>query len=228
VQTQYTQLLEDGKTTRDQDMKMTEKRANTVSGFTYVEFQNRANTSPPIPIRGEEYFGLGIGHARGQTANQIWLLGEDVKTVLHGATFARYILKDEATGTAYPTKSGILYVSLSKLSQESGTVGELASCLLGKLANPSDERVKKIKAAINGGFEKFKIEKDVVNVLSFRERWRNEDLLEGEAIGEAIGEARGKTLGANRLAALLREGLSLEDALKVIESEATGETSAMA
>jgi len=62
------------------------------------------------------------------------------------------------------------------------------------------------------------IEKDVVNVLSFRERWRNEDLLEGEAIGEARG--------VNKLAELIREGLSLEDALKVIESEATGQTSA--
>ena len=221
VQTQYKQVLEDGKTTREQDMRMVENLAKALVNFTYVEFQNRANTKPPIPIRGEEYFGLAIGHARGQTANQIWFLAEDVEVVLHGKTFARYILKDEVTGTAYPTKSGILYVSLTKLSQESGTAGELASFLLGKLTNPTDERVKKIMASINGGFEKFKIEKDVVKVLSFRERWRNEDLLEGEARGEARGKAEGKAEGISILAELIRNGHTLEEALAILDKETT-------
>jgi len=51
---------------------------------TYIEFQNKATTNPPIPVRSVEYFGLGIGHSKGKTANQIWLLAEDVGAVLVG------------------------------------------------------------------------------------------------------------------------------------------------
>jgi len=79
--------------TRDQDLKMTEKEDNA----TYIECQNDANTQPPIEIRSVVYFGLGIGHNKGKLTNQIWLLAEDVPSVLHGKTFARYVLKDEIT-----------------------------------------------------------------------------------------------------------------------------------
>jgi len=59
VRTQFKHLLDtDGKTTRDQDIKITEDKGES----TYIEFQNRANTQPPIETRSVEYFGLGIGY----------------------------------------------------------------------------------------------------------------------------------------------------------------------
>jgi len=82
-------------------------------------------------MRSVEYFGLGIGHSKGKIANQLWLLAEDVDSVIYAHPFAHYILKDEVTGKDHPTTSGIMYVSLRKLSQEQGPAGELASYLLG-------------------------------------------------------------------------------------------------
>jgi hypothetical protein len=105
VKTQFRQFLaaENEKATfRDQDIKMTENKASV----TYVEFQNDAYPQTPIKIRSVEYFGLGIGQSKGKIANQIWLLAEDVKAVLHGKTFTRYILKDEVTGETHPKAPG--------------------------------------------------------------------------------------------------------------------------
>ena len=110
VKTQYQHLLNIENTTRDQDIKITEDEKNA----TYIEFQNRANTQPPIETRAVEYFGLGIGHSKGKIANQIWLLAEDVDSVLLGEPFTRYILKDEITNNVHPTSSGLCSVSLSK------------------------------------------------------------------------------------------------------------------
>ena len=112
VRTQYRHLLgTDVRKARDQDIKM----ITDEDDVTYVEFQNRANTNPPIPIRSVEYFGLGISHNKGRIANQIWLLAEDVDSVLHGKIFTRYILKDEITDNIHLDSSGILYVSLTKV-----------------------------------------------------------------------------------------------------------------
>ena len=183
--------------TREQDIKIAEDEAEA----TYIEFQNRARTEIPIEIRSVEYFGLGIGHNKGKLANQIWLLAEDVESVLHGKTFTRYILKDEITEKEHPTTSGIMYVSLEKLSKEESPAGELASFLLGKTSNPKNEVVEKITKAFNAGFDAFKSDKEVVKVLSARERGWFEGLVEGEA------------RGATRLAELIKSGLTVDEAL---------------
>ena len=52
-------------------------------------------------------------------------------------------------------------------------------------------------------------------MLSLAERY----ISEGEAIGEARGEAKGFTIGAYKLAELIRQGFSVEDALRMIEEE---------
>ena len=205
VKTQYRHLLPDGKVTRDQDIKMTDDKGKT----TYIEFQNKAMTSPPVSVRSVEYFGLGIGHSKGKTANQIWLLAEDIKNLLYDEPFARYILKHEVTGCAHPETSGIMYISLGKLSQEENTAGELACFLLGRPVSPANASVKNVVAAIEAGFSNFKLDKDVVNVLSFQDRWLDE------------GRVEGRVEGIARLAELIRNGLSLDEALKVVEEETT-------
>jgi len=170
VRTQFRHLLDTQNTTRDQDIKLTEDETES----TYIEFQNRARADIPIEIRSVVYFGLGIGHSKGNLANQIWLLAEDVDSVLHGKTFTRYILKDEITGNEHPAASGIMYVSLTNLSQEESPAGELAGFLLGKVSNPKDEVVTRISKTFNSSFDAFKSDKEAVNVLSLAERYRSQ------------------------------------------------------
>jgi len=183
VKTQFKHFLDDGKTTRDQDLKMIEDKGN----LTFIECQNKAITVPPIPIRSVEYFGLGIGHSRGKLANQIWLLAEDVDAVLQGKTFAHYILKDEETGHTHPSTSGILYVSMDKLSQENTPAGELAAILLGKEKSTEDKNVGRVIQALNASFDNFKSDKEVAFVYSLQERWANEARIEGIAEGKVKG-----------------------------------------
>jgi len=216
VRTQFRHLLGiDGKTTRDQDIKITEDDGES----TYIEFQNKANTQPPIEVRSVEYFGLGIGHSKGKRSNQMWLMAEDVDAVLHGKAFARYILKDEATGKTHPATSGIMYVSLSRLSKESGPVSELAAFLLGSTECPQYDIVRKITMSFNSSFDAFKADKEVTTMLSLRERGWYEGLAEGEARGEAKGRAEGILEAA---AKLLSKGVDFNfvaEALKLSESE---------
>ena len=207
VRTQFQHLLDIQNTTRDQDIKMTEDEEET----TYIEFQNRAKTDVPIEIRSVEYFGLGIGHSKGKLANQIWLLAEDVDSVLHRNTFTRYILKDEMTGNEHPTTSGIMYVSLTKLSQEESPAGELASFLLGKIIVPMNEEVKKISDAFNSSFNAFKSDREVVKVLSARDRGWHEGLVEGREEGEIKG--------ANKLLELIKKGIDPDEAMRKLNYE---------
>jgi len=205
--------LADGKTTRDQDIKVTEDK----TAITYIEFQIRSGTNPPIIIRSVEYFGLGIGHNKGYPANQIWLRAEDVKALLDDETFARYVLKNEKTNDPHPATSGIIYVSLEKLSKEDSTAGELAAYLLGKITDPQDEQVKVVKTAIDRGFTQFKTDKDVVTVMSFQDRWLEEGIVEGEA----RGEARVKAKVASRIVELINSGIPADEALQIVLSETT-------
>ncbi|MDR0273212.1 MAG: hypothetical protein LBI27_07850 [Clostridiales bacterium] len=139
----------------EQDIKVTEIK----KGIYFIVFQNRAHSDPPIPDRSVVYFGLGIGHAKGKPANQIWLLAETVPSVMHGKLFTRYILKDEVTGKNHPENSSIMFIDLEKLSEENSQAGELAALFLGKNLNPQDEDVKTIAAALKASFNDFKDDK---------------------------------------------------------------------
>ena len=205
VRTQFRHILD--KTTRDQDIKIAEDENNA----TYVEFQNRAKPDVPIEIRSVEYFGLGIGHGKGRLANQMWLLAEDVEAVLHGETFSRYILKDEITGKNHPSPSGIMYISLTKLSQEDNPAQELAAFLLGKITDVKNETIKKVADAMKESFKSFKADKEVTKMLSFAERYKHDGVAEGVNIGVNIG--------ASRLAELIKSGLSLDDALRKVQDD---------
>ena len=217
VETQYKYLLNSNNATRAQDIKI----ANTEE-VTFLEFQNKARTNPPVPERAVEYFGLGIGHNRGKIANQIWLLAENLDSVLGGQAFARYVLTNENTHEAHPTSSGILYISLSKLAQEKSTAGELAAFLLGRNFTPEDAQVQKIAKAFINGMDTFKTDKEVTaGMLSLLERGREEGLAEGEARGEARGEAKGTLSALDELLKLVSQGHTPEEASKIIRSKYT-------
>ena len=153
IETQYKFYINTQNTTRSQDFKLTETETKRIK---YVEFQNRATTEPPIEIRAVDYFVLGISQSQGKIANQIWLLASDVEVVLQEETFMNYILKDETTNKIYPATSGIMFISLTKLSKEKTAAGELALFLLGKQATPQNEAVKRIIKTFNTSFETFK------------------------------------------------------------------------
>ena len=129
-------------------------------------------------------------------------------SVLHGKVFSRYILKDEITGNEHPATSGIMYVSLTKLSQEENPAGELALFLLGKVTTPKSETVQKVVNSFSASFDAFKADKEVVKVLSARERGWHDGLVEGREEGVVIG--------ANKLAELIRSGFSLDEALRKV------------
>ncbi|MDR0273515.1 MAG: hypothetical protein LBI27_09390 [Clostridiales bacterium] len=219
VETQFKHLMDVKNTTRDQDMKITEDETKA----HYIEFHNRARSRPPVEIRSVEYFGLGIGHSKGKIANQIWLLAEDVDSVLHGKTFTRYILKDEVTEKIHPATSGIMYISLTKLSQENTPAGELALFLLGKISEPEDETVKEIVKTFNAGFNALKTDKEVVNNMSLAERFFCDGLEEGfdkgVAQGVAQGVAKGVVQGVTQLLELINKGIDPNEAARMIAAE---------
>ena len=195
VETQYKYLLNIENATRDQDIKMTAE-----AELVFIEFQNRAKTTPPVEIRAVEYFGLAIGHSKGKTANQIWLMAEDLESVLHDKAFARYILRDEVTGELHPGDSGILYVSLPKLAQNKSPAGELAAFLLGLITEPKDEKIKAIVNNFNTSFDAFKSDKEVLNMLSLKERAKNE----------------GRDEAVHEMYELIKKGFTPEDAMEMV------------
>jgi hypothetical protein len=206
VQTQYKFLLNPENKTRNQDFKMTGEQ------LTYVEFQNRAYNEPPIETRASEYFGLGIGHSGGKLSNQIWLLAEEVRSVLAGEVYANYILIDEVTSAKYPKPSGLMFVSLSGLAGENTAAGELASLLLGLVTEPEaikDEEVRRVAKGIRAGFGKFKEDKEVKRIMTVKERFLNEGRIEGRTEGRIEGRTEGRTEGVVQSAAtLIRKGKS--------------------
>jgi hypothetical protein len=121
------------------------------------------------------------------------------------------MLKDEVTGKVHPTSSGIMYISLQKLSQESNPAGELASFFLGETPDPKDEAVKKIAKTISGSFDAFKKDKEVVKAMSVAERFRNEGIFEGEARGEARG--------ITKLLELIKKGIDPDEAARLITAQ---------
>ncbi|MCL2377550.1 MAG: hypothetical protein FWC77_00330 [Defluviitaleaceae bacterium] len=206
VRTQYQYFLSrDGKTTRKQDIEITDE----TTALKYVEFQNRADVS--IGTRSTEYFGLSIGHSKGKPVEQIWLLAEDIDSLLDGNTFSRHILQDEATGKKHPGNAGILYVSLTRLSKEESPAGELALFLLGKLKSPNDKTVKKIAETFNISFTAFKENKEVAEMLSLKERGWQE--------GRQEGRQEGVIDSIKKFADLIAKGYSPEDAMRIISEE---------
>ena len=205
--------------TRNQDFRLDEEEKNRLK---YVEFQNKATSIPPIPDRAMEYFVLGIGKSPGKIVNQIWLLASDAKSVLQEETFMNYILKDEATNKVYPDTSGIMFISLTKLSKEKNLAGELALFLLGKLvAAPESEEVKRIADTFSTSFEAFKDDKEVKNAMTIAEKHRNEGWVNGMEQGLEQGAKKGADAGAAKIVELIKSGFSPDEAMSKFNEERT-------
>ena len=165
--TQYKRLVSaDTKKAKQQDIKIIEQKGSKITDgmessediqTTYVEFQNEVNLKPPIEIRAVEYFGLSLGNSKGNRTNQMWVLAKDLDSVLHGETFTYYVLRDIVTGASYPNKSGIMFISLQKLSQDSKSpAGELAAFLIGEDVKPKNRDVIDIIDGFKNSFETFR------------------------------------------------------------------------
>jgi len=204
IETQYKFYINSKKKnkTRRQDFKSDEIENNRLK---YVEFQNKATSKPPIPDRAIEYFVLSIGKNPNKIVNQIWLLASDAESVLQEEIFMNYILKDETTNKAFPNSSSMMFISLTKLSQQKNVAGELAQFLLGRLAAPQSTEVKRIANAFSTSFEAFKDDKEVKNAMTFADKYRNEGLVDG----------------ASRIVELIKSGLSPDEALRKICEENT-------
>ena len=180
VESQYEYIL-DEKHSKVQDVLIKEEDKN----LTYIEFQNRSRTEPPLKRRGVEYFSLGIGRTRGeQLANQMWILGEHSEELLGEEVYENYTLLGQLTGRQYPNKSSILYVSLVKLSKEDSRGGELARFLLGIDLFPKDEDIINISKGFNRGFDVLREDKEARNKMS------NLEYIRSEARYEALEEGR--------------------------------------
>ena len=186
VETQYLYYINPEGKTKRQDIKMISKDT------TFIEFQNNAYPDPPIKVRALEYFGLGIGYNGGQISNQLWIMAEDNEELMFGNAFSDFVLIDEFTGKPYPSLSGIMFSSLKKLSEKVGEVGDLARFLLGKQKESVSENVSGIINSFNNSFEKFKAEKEVLEVMTYAEQVRLEGILEGEQKGRLEGLLEGK------------------------------------
>ena len=234
VKTRFKHLIgKDTNAYREQDIKITEIKKS----IFFIEFQNTAYTDPSIPDRSGGYFGLAIGIAQGKQSknenslkyekplptNQIWLMAEPLRSVLHGKMFTRYVLKDEITGKNHPESSGIMFVDLARLSGERSQAGELAALFLGKNLSPLDEDVRKVAAALTSSFKEFKDDKDVIDVLTLAERYEGNGLVKGIKIGKAEGRAEGRAEGAltaaDRFLELLKQGISPNQAHNIVTSE---------
>jgi hypothetical protein len=210
VRTQYKQLVKKESTPTSQDIEITDEEGNV----WYIEFQIAAYPSDSISTRSTRYFGVGISRDKKSPAEQIWLLAEDIPSLTHGQAVMRYVLKNEIGEQVHPNQVGILYVSLSKLSEQDTPAGEMAATLLGKIQTPTGEPAKQVAESLKSTFNQFKYDKEAVEMMTLVERRLEVNKEQWLAEGEAKGEARGEARGINKLAELIKKGLSVDEALQ--------------
>ena len=201
VQTQYQNIITD-KILRTQDIKITE---TTTNNKTFIEFQNTANPRIPIENKSMEYFGLGIGHNKGEAASQIWLLSEPPKKLLQNKPFANYIMKNE-DNNPHLNQASITYISLQDISEHNSKAGQLASFLLSKNAEITSDEVKLIANNFNKTFSILKDDKEAQTMMTYKERIT----LEAEYRGEIRGKIEGKIED-------LKEAIHNQDPQRIID-----------
>ena len=166
VETQYNYFTGKKDASTSQDFRIAADK-----NLTYVEVQNKARSVPPIENRAIEYFGFSLAHNRGKDVTQMWILAEDVDSLLNGKTFANYILGDEETGARYPLNNNLMFVSLRRLEvkRRNTEAGELAAFLLGKNISPRHEAVKKVIEMFGEGFNTFRDDKEAREKMTILE-----------------------------------------------------------
>ena len=144
---------------------------------------------------------MNISQTPGKVSSQIRLLEDDVPKLLPSGAFSNFVPTDEVSGTVYPNASGIMFVSLKRLSQENMVAGELASFLLGKTNDAKSEEVKQIAGTLYKSFDEFCIYKGMKKSMSVDEKRRMEGIKEG--LQQGIQHATAK------LTELINAGLSV-------------------
>ena len=80
-----------------------------------------------------------------------------------------------------------------------------------KLTNPKDEEVKRIIKTFSTSFEELKDDKEVKNVITIEEKWKQEAWLDGRE--------EGISAGASKMFELIKSGLSPDEALRKVKDE---------
>ena len=209
VETQYSYYMGKINVSKNQDLKITELAPN----MTFVEVQNKASTKPPIETRAIEYLGLSLGHNSGKNITQIWILAEDVDSVLKGEIFANYVFKNEQTGESYPINTSLMFISLRKLAPWADECAELAQFLLGKNSLPTSETVKAIIKGFEKAFVEMKDDKEAKFGMSALDKYRLNYLEEGREEGREEGIEIGQLSTAKEM---YKDGFTLEQIVKYV------------
>ena len=181
VETQYQHYLKFRSKQQTQDMKIDEI---DTGDLTYVEFQNKISTKPPIEIRASNYSGLAINKAKdGTKSSQIWLLGENDDKVMQGQAISNFRMVEDNTGEYYPQDVNIMFISLPRLAEEQSLCGELSRFLMGSDADLLSDQIKPIAEMFVDEYENFKENEEVVKAMTILE----EKFFEGISIGREEG-----------------------------------------
>jgi hypothetical protein len=192
VETQYEHYIRMNTKQPAQDARIQEQQG----GQTFVEFQNKATTRPPISIRASNYFGLAINKAEGGAeVSQVWLLAENDDQVLLGQVISNFRMIEDNTGGYYPREMNIMFVSLPRLAEELGLGGELAQMMLGKPVSTMSSKVRGIWEMFQREYDHFKENEEVVKSMTILEERYTEGRFEGETEGIAKGKAEGRAEG---------------------------------
>ena len=179
VETQYEHYLKNTTKHKTQDMKVDEVKNDDL---TYVEFQNRIQSKPPISIRASQYNGLAINKAKeGAKVSQIWLLGENDDNVLCKQAISNFRMKEENTGDYYPSEVNIMFVSLPRLAEEDNICGELAKFLMGANLDHVSDELEPIIKMFKQEYEIFKQNEEVIKSMTILEERYEEGINIGEA-----------------------------------------------
>jgi hypothetical protein len=183
VETQYEHYMKEGTKQPVQDINI--KEINT-GNETYIEFQNKRISKPPISIRASNYSGLSVNNMKDGTKNsQIWLLAENDDTVLRGKTITNFRMVEDNYGDYYPRAVNIMFISLPRLAEKSNRCGFASRLLLGEELDALQGELKEIADMFKNEYENFKRNKEVVRQMTIYEEKYAEGFAEGEAIGEA-------------------------------------------
>ena len=189
-------------------------RIESIKKVDFFDFQNNMRPEIPISIRSTKYLGFLLSRGEDKQQASAWLLNGTIPELLHGKTFANYILMDEQDHHPHPIDANILYVDLKKLAKESSQAGELARVLTAVENDPKDEDVKKILHSLKQSFNEFKNCTEVKNIMTRAEALRSEGRVEGLAEGEAKGLAEKARKAAFKM---LRKGYQNHEIADILE-----------
>jgi hypothetical protein len=94
-------------------------------------------------------------------------------------------MRDDNTGWYFPQDVNIMFISLPRLSEESGFYGDLARLLLGAGYEGTDETLLALKEMFSQEFQVFKENEEVLKSMNIDEITRAEGRAEGEASTKA-------------------------------------------